>query len=63
MFLSKKSEEYQEKLLAAATIIAKRYKGYVHFAYIDTEIEDNKKFIEFFGMKAWQVPGKYHINL
>jgi len=62
MFVSKKSDEYKEQH-ETATKIAKDYKGQVLFVTIDTDEEDHKRIIEFFGMKEDELPGMRIIKL
>jgi len=62
MFLSKKSDEYKDQH-ATATSIAKDYKGQILFVSIDTDEEDHKRILEFFGMKEEELPGMRIIKL
>lgn len=62
MFLSKSSEDYAEQH-GIATKIAKDYKGQLLFVSIDTDEEDHKRILEFFGMKEEELPGMRIIKL
>jgi len=62
MFVSKKSDEYKTQLEIARSI-AKEYKGQMLFVSIDTDEEDHKRIIEFFGMKEDELPGMRIIKL
>lgn len=62
MFMSKKSDEYQGQYDTAASI-AKEYKGKVLFVSINTDEEDHKRILEFFGMKEDELPGMRLIKL
>lgn len=62
MFVSKKSDEYKGQI-EIATAIAKDYKGQMLFVSIDTDEEDHKRIIEFFGMKEDELPGMRIIKL
>jgi protein disulfide-isomerase A1 len=62
MFVSKKSEEYPAQK-EVATTISKDYKGQVLFVTIDTDEEDHKRILEFFGMKEEELPGMRIIKL
>jgi len=55
MFLSKKSEDY-EKHTEAAKGVAKDQRGKILVVSIDTDEEDHARIMEFFGMKAEEVP-------
>ena len=52
MFLSKGAEEYKG-YHETATKIAKDFKGQLLFVSIDTDEEDHKRILEFFGIKVW----------
>ena len=62
LFLSYKSDEYKTQS-KTATKIAKDYKGQVLFVSIDTDEEDHKRILEFFGMKEDELPGMRLIRL
>jgi protein disulfide-isomerase A1 len=62
LFLSHKSEEYKGQI-EVARAIAKDYKGKVLFVSVDTDEEDHKRILEFFGMKEDELPGMRLIHL
>merc|ERR1739848_942044 len=62
MFVSKKSDEYKAQHETAQTI-AKEYKGQLLFVTIDTDEEDHKRILEFFGLKEDEIPGMRLIKL
>merc|ERR1719163_1583050 len=55
MFLSKSSDEYAAQH-ATASKLAKEFKGQILFVSIDTDEEDHKRILEFFGMKEDELP-------
>lgn len=61
-FLSKKADNFKE-LLDAFSASAKLFKGKVLFIYIDTEVADNERILEFFGLKKEDAPTLRLINL
>jgi len=61
-FVSKKAEDFQE-MLDKFTASAKAFKGKVLFIYIDIDVEDNGRILEFFGLKAGDAPALRLINL
>jgi len=61
-FLSKKEDNFKP-LLDAFTASAKLFKGKVLFIYIDTEVADNERILEFFGLKKEDAPTLRLINL
>merc|ERR1712223_2318778 len=62
MFLSKSSDEYAAQH-ATASKLAKEFKGQILFVSIDTDEEDHKRILEFFGMKEDELPGMRIIKL
>merc|ERR1711992_170743 len=62
MFLSKKSDDFAATKETAANI-AKEHKGQLLFVSIDTDEEDHKRILEFFGMKEDELPGMRIIKL
>merc|ERR1712045_306306 len=62
MFLSKGSDEYAGYHATAAKI-AKDFKGQLLFVAIDTDEEDHKRILEFFGIKEDELPGMRIIKL
>ncbi len=62
LFLSHKADEYASQK-EMATGSAKDYKGKVLFVSIDTDEEDHKRILEFFGMKEDELPGMRLIKL
>ena len=62
MFVSYKADEYADQA-ATAKKIAKDYKGKVLFVSIDTDEEDHKRILEFFGMSESELPGMRLIKL
>lgn len=61
-FVSKKAENFKE-LIDKFTASAKAFKGKVLFIYIDTEVADNERILEFFGLKKEDAPTLRLINL
>jgi len=62
MFVSYKSDEYAS-IRDTASAIAKDYKGQLLFVTVDTDEEDHKRILEFFGMKEDELPGMRLIKL
>lgn len=61
-FGSKKSSDY-EKLRGEFTTAAKQYRGKTLFVAIDADDEENERVLEFFGLKASNVPAVRLITL
>ncbi|THD22657.1 Disulfide isomerase [Fasciola hepatica] len=57
-----KSKDY-DKFVATLKESAKKFKGKAHFIIIDTDVADNQRILEFFGMTSSDVPGYRMINL
>merc|ERR1719402_1925841 len=55
LFISKKAETFKDTL-AAFTTAAKDFKGKVLFGYIDIDVEDNQRVLEFFALKPEACP-------
>merc|ERR1712170_178929 len=62
LFVSYKSDGFAATKETAAKI-AKDYKGQLLFVSIDTDEEDHKRILEFFGMKEDELPGMRIIKL
>lgn len=62
MFLSAESEEFKAKTDIAREI-AKDYKGEMLFVTINTDEEDHKRIMEFFGMEESELPSMRIIRL
>jgi len=54
-FVSKKSDAFAGNL-ETFTNVAKKFKGQVLFVYIDIDVEDNQRVLEFFGLKPEDCP-------
>jgi len=55
MFLSKKADDFKDTL-ARFSSVAKGFKGQVLFVYIDVDVEDNQRVLEFFALKPADCP-------
>lgn len=62
LFASKKAEDFQA-IQDAFSAAAKEFKGQVLFVLVDTDIEDNSRISEFFGIDAKEIPTVRLINL
>jgi len=62
MFISKKADAFKDTL-ATFTNVAKGFKGKVLFVYIDVDVEDNQRVLEFFQLKPEDCPTMRLIKL
>jgi protein disulfide-isomerase A1 len=62
LFISKSSADFAAKK-AVIENVAKQYKGKSLFIYVDSDVEDNERILEFFGMKKADVPAFRMIHL
>ena len=61
-FLSKKVDDFQSRLDEYKKS-APEFKGKVLFIYIDIDVEDNLRILEFFGLKPAECPSVRYIKL
>jgi protein disulfide-isomerase A1 len=61
-FLSKKGDYFADKKQILETV-SKEFKGRTIFVYIDTDVEDNQRILEFFALKLTEVPAYRMINV
>jgi len=61
-FVSKKAEEFTTQLEGLSTA-AKNFKGKVLFVYINVDVEDNERILEFFNLKKEDCPTMRIIDL
>lgn len=62
MFMNKKDEGY-EAAAEAARKVAVEHKGKLLFVFINTDVEDNLRILEFFGLKEADLPTSRIISL
>jgi len=61
-FLSKTASDFNDRLEAFRGA-AKDFKGKILFIYIDTDVDDNERIMEFFGLKKAETPAVRVIHL
>lgn len=62
LFVSKKADATKDQL-EEYTGVAKKFKGKALFVYLDTDVQDNARIMEFFGLKETDVPSVRMISL
>ena len=62
LFASKKADEFQG-IHDGFSAAAKEFKGKVLFVLVDSDVEDNSRISEFFGIDAKEIPTVRLINL
>jgi len=62
LFVKKEADDF-DKTLEAYRTAASNFKGKTLFIYINAEDDDNKRILEFFGLKEEEVPAMRYITL
>ena len=62
LFASKKADAFQD-IHDSFSTVAKDFKGKVLFVLVDSDVEDNSRISEFFGIEAKEIPTVRLINL